>query len=141
MTYCSETISTWSISSLIVISLQDCPLDSWSHCQEQKEVKEWGRFWLRFEASLYTELVGYYSSCLYIKGNDLEGSRNTAKEHIKRGIRNTKDQIYYRVQRERNLESGDLRLNLVLTRQITLRSLLKYIDINYCHYLPYGSVF
>lgn len=90
MTYCSETISTWSISSLIVISLQDCPLDSLSHCQEQKEVKEWDRFWLCFEESIYTELVGYYSSCLYIKDNDLEGSRNMAKRTHKKKYKGRK---------------------------------------------------
>lgn len=44
------------ISSLIVVSLPECPLDSSSHCQEQKEVEEWGRDWVMFKASICTEL-------------------------------------------------------------------------------------
>ena len=41
-----------SVSSLIVVQLPDCPLDSLLHCQEQK-VKEWSRDWVIFEASFF----------------------------------------------------------------------------------------
>lgn len=63
MTYCSDTITTWSVSCLIVGSLPDCPLDSLSHGEEQKEVKEWSRFWARFEASILHQ-VGWISQYL-----------------------------------------------------------------------------
>lgn len=72
-----------------MVHLPDSPLDS-LYCQEQKEVKEWGRDWVIFEASIFTELAGSHNICLYIKNDVLEGSRNKAKKTQKKRFRDTK---------------------------------------------------
>lgn len=68
-----------------MVHLPDSPLDS-LHCQEQKEMKEWGRDWVIFEASIFTELAGYHNICLYIKNDVLEGSRSKAKKTQKEEV-------------------------------------------------------
>lgn len=83
MIYCSESISTWNISSSIVVSLPDCPLDLLSHCQEQKEVKEWGKDGVRFEAGICQSWLDI-KIVVCVKDDDLVKSKGTQKNVQKR---------------------------------------------------------